>query len=140
MIKNCLNLSKNHTCRWYYDTQPCKQSCPNSTLFVRYKNNKFLKIVIFISYKWSRVWAGYLQACVIILSTCVIFFVNLDDFFAMIYTDFHEDYGFQHVPFMFSLLFYHCECSDTDSDHRNKSSLNQNHGIYPFWRPAPCNP
>ena len=54
----------------------------------------------------------------------------------MIYTDFHEDYGFQHVPFMFSLLFYHRECSNTDSNHRNKFSLNQNHGIYPFWRPA----
>ena len=34
-------IKKNHTCRWYDDTQPCKISCPNSTLFVRYKNNKF---------------------------------------------------------------------------------------------------
>ena len=41
-----------------------------------------------------------------------------------------------YVPFMFSLLFYHRECSDTNSNHRNKFSLNQNHGIYPFWRPA----
>ena len=31
---------KNNTCRWYDDKQPCKISCSNSTLFVRYKNNK----------------------------------------------------------------------------------------------------
>ena len=31
---------KNHTCRWYDDTQLCKICCPNSTSFVRYKNNK----------------------------------------------------------------------------------------------------
>ena len=34
------------------------------------------------------------------------FFVNLDDFFAMIYTDFHEDYGFQHICslYVFTLI------------------------------------
>ena len=41
--KSRLNSPKNHTCRWYDDTQSCKISCPNSTSFVRYKNNKFLK-------------------------------------------------------------------------------------------------
>ena len=39
--KSRLNSPKNHTCRWYDDTQPYKISCPNSTLFVRYKNDKF---------------------------------------------------------------------------------------------------
>ena len=33
---------KNHTCRWYDDTQSFKISYSNSTSFVRYKNNKFL--------------------------------------------------------------------------------------------------
>ena len=39
--KSRLNSPKNHTCRWYDDTQFCKISCSNSTLLVRYKNNKF---------------------------------------------------------------------------------------------------
>ena len=34
-------IKKNHTYRWYYDTQSCKISCSNLTSFVRYKNNKF---------------------------------------------------------------------------------------------------
>jgi len=33
---------KNHTCRWYDDTQSYKIFCPNSISFVIYKNNKFL--------------------------------------------------------------------------------------------------
>ena len=40
--KSRLNSPKNNTCRWYDDKQSCKISCPNSTFFVRYKNNKFL--------------------------------------------------------------------------------------------------
>ena len=42
-------------------------------------------------------------------------------------------------PDMFPLCFHSYSTIanvDTDSDHRNKFSLNQNHGIYPFWRPA----
>ena len=39
--KNCLNSPKKHICRWYDDTQFYKISCPNSTSFVRYKNNNF---------------------------------------------------------------------------------------------------
>ena len=40
--KKSSKFIKKITRRWYDDTQPCKISCPNSTLFVRYKNNKFL--------------------------------------------------------------------------------------------------
>jgi hypothetical protein len=39
--KSRINSPKNHTCRWYDDTQPCKIFYPNSTAFVRYKNNWF---------------------------------------------------------------------------------------------------
>jgi hypothetical protein len=44
-----LNSQKNHICRWYDDTQPCKISYPKSTSFVRYKNNKFQVRKVF---KW----------------------------------------------------------------------------------------
>ena len=82
--KSHLNSQKNHTCRWYDDTQLYKISCPNSTSFVRYKNNKFvkksseqlsnLKFVVFISHKRSRVWKRYFtRLCIIISSTCVFF-------------------------------------------------------------------
>ena len=68
-------------------------------LLLRYKNNKFLtnhgKFVIFISQKRSRVWIGYFtRLCIIISSTYVIFFVNLDDIFVVVCTGFHEDCGF----------------------------------------------
>ena len=96
---------KNHTCRCYDDTQLCKISCPNSTSFVRYKNNKF-KFVIFISHKRSRVWTRYFtKLCIIISSTCVIFLMNLDDFFAVVCTGFHEGCGFHQICFV-NLL--HC--------------------------------
>ena len=50
-----------------------------------------LKIVIFISHKRSRVLTRYfIRLCIIVLSTCVIFLENLDDFFSMVCTDFHE--------------------------------------------------
>ena len=35
--------------------------------------------------------------CIIISSICVIFFVNLDDFFTVIYMSFHEDRGFHQL-------------------------------------------
>ena len=88
---------KNHTCRWYDDTQSCKISCPNSTSYVRYKNNKFQArklskwFVIFISQKRSRVWTRYFtKLCIIISSTCVIFLINLHNFFVIVCTGFHE--------------------------------------------------
>ena len=53
-----------------------------------------LKFVIFISYKRSRVWRRYFTKLrIIISSTCVIFLVNLDDFFIMVCTGFHENCG-----------------------------------------------
>ena len=99
--KSRLNSPKNHTCRWYDDTQPCKISCPNSTSFVRYKNNKFQarklsrwlvrNLLFFITHKRNRVWTRYFtRLCIIISSTCAIFLVNLDDFFAVVCTGFHE--------------------------------------------------
>ena len=57
---------KNHTCRWYDDTQFCKISYPNSILFVRYKNNKFQTK--------SSLDKIFPRLCIIISSTCVIFF------------------------------------------------------------------
>ena len=57
-----------------------------------------LKFVIFISHKRSRVWTIYfIKLCIIISSTCVIFFVNLDEFFAIVCTDFHEGCGFHQI-------------------------------------------
>ena len=50
-----------------------------------------LKFVILISHKQSRVWTKYFtRLYIIISSTCVIFSVNLDDFFAVVCTGFHE--------------------------------------------------
>ena len=50
-----------------------------------------LKFIIFISHKRSRVWKKYfIRLYIIISSICVIFFINLDDFFAVICTSFHE--------------------------------------------------
>ena len=73
------------------DTQPYKISCSSSTSFVRYKNNKFL--------------TNYLLR-IIISSTCVIFLVNLDDFFGVVYTDFHEVVVCtRYVPHFFYLDF-----------------------------------
>ena len=49
------------------------------------------KFVIFISHKRSRVWTRYFtRSCVIISSACVIFLVNLDDFFIVVCTGFHS--------------------------------------------------
>jgi hypothetical protein len=42
--KSRLNFLKNHTCRWYDDTQRYKISCPNLASFAGYKNKKFLKM------------------------------------------------------------------------------------------------
>jgi hypothetical protein len=59
-----------------------------------------LKFVVFISHKRSRVWTRYFtRLCIIISSTYVIFLVNLDDFFTVICTGFHEGCGF-HTPFV----------------------------------------
>ena len=52
---------------------------------------KITNFVIFISHRWSRVWTRYFtRLCIIISSRCVIFFVNLDDFFTVVCTGFHE--------------------------------------------------
>ena len=91
---------KNHTCRWYIDIQFCKISYPNSTSFVRYKNNKFLtnyldnflawNLFFYISQR-SRVWTRYfIRLCIIISSRCVNFFYEFRRFFAVVCTDFHE--------------------------------------------------
>ena len=57
-----------------------------------------LKSCIFISHKRSRFWTRYFtRLCIIISSICVIFLVNLDDFFAVICTGFHEDYDFHPI-------------------------------------------
>ena len=57
-----------------------------------------MKFVIFISHKQSRVLTRYFtRLCTIILSTRVIFLVNLDDFFAVVCTDFHEGCGFHQI-------------------------------------------
>ena len=68
---------------------------------MRYKNNKFL---LFISHKRSRVWTRYFtRLCIIISSRCMIFFVNLDDFFAVIYTSFHEIVVYtRYIPLLYS--------------------------------------
>ena len=103
-----LNSPKNHTCRWYDDTQPCKISCPNSTSFVRYKNNNFqtkklsrwfVRNLLFL-YLTNEVEFGqryFTRLCIIISSTCVICLVNLDDFFTEVCTGFHEGCGFHQI-------------------------------------------
>ena len=49
------------------------------------------KFVIFISHKQSGVWTRYFTRLYIIISSkCVIFLINLDDFFTVVCTGFHE--------------------------------------------------
>ena len=91
---------KNHTCRWYDDTQSYKIFCPNSTSFVRYKNNKFLTNHmdnflawnLFFLYLIDEVKFGQdiLQGCVSSYHLHVFFFEFRRLFFAMVCTGFHE--------------------------------------------------
>ena len=98
--KSHLNSKKNHTCRWYDDTQPYKIFCPNLTPSVRYKKNKFqvrklskwfVRNLLFL-YLINEVEFGQniLQGCVSSYHLHVWFFCNLDDFFIVICTSFHE--------------------------------------------------
>jgi hypothetical protein len=77
--KSRLNSPKNHT---YDYTRPYRIFYPNSTLFVRYKNNKFqlrkksesyldnlLQICYLISHKRSRVWTEYFTRLYIVISS-----------------------------------------------------------------------
>jgi hypothetical protein len=75
---------------WIYDTQRCKISCPNSTSFMRYKNNKFQAIRLFrwfirhllFLYLTNEVKFGQdIQGCVSSYHLHVWFLVNLDIFF-----------------------------------------------------------
>ena len=60
-----------------------------------------LKFVILISHKRSWVWTWYFaRLCIIISSTYVIFFVNLDDFFAVVCMNFHEKCGLHQIFFL----------------------------------------
>ena len=65
------------------------------------KSSKFTKkithldvvqdIVQDISHRRSRVWIKYcIRLCIIISSRCMIFFINLDDFFTLICMNFYE--------------------------------------------------
>jgi hypothetical protein len=80
---------------WIYDTQRCKISCPNSTSFMRYKNNKFQAIRLFrwfirhllFLYLTNEVKFGQdIQGCVSSYHLHVWFLVNLDIFFWTRYT------------------------------------------------------
>ena len=79
--------------RWYDDTQPCKIFCPNSTSFVRYKNIKFLTNHLDNFLVWNLFFLldkiFYKTVYHRIIWMCD-FLVNLDNFFTMLYTDFHE--------------------------------------------------
>ena len=100
MTKSSLNSQKNHTYRWYDDKQPCKISCPNSTSFVRYKNNKyltnhldnFLTWNLFFLYLTDEVEFGQdiLQCCLSSYHLYVWFFCEFRLFFVIVCTDFHE--------------------------------------------------
>ena len=81
------------------------------------------KFVIFISHRRSWVWTRYfISLCIIISSTCVIFLVNLDDFFAVVCTGFHEvvvwtryvpnlsTLNWGSVQFSFSNIFIRIKC------------------------------
>jgi hypothetical protein len=102
--KSHLNSPKNHICRWYDDRQPYKISCPNSTSFVRYKNNKFLTNRLDNFLAWNLLFLyltnevefgqDILQGCVSSYHLHMWFLVNLDDFFAVVCTGFHEGCGF----------------------------------------------
>jgi hypothetical protein len=94
---------KNHICRWYDDTQPCKISfvqtrlrlwdikitnfksecCPDDLLEIC----KFVKIT---NFKPQHI----LQGCVSSYHLHMSFFVNLDDFFTVVCTGFHEGCDF----------------------------------------------
>ena len=109
-VKNRLNSPKNHTYRWN-DIQSCKIFYPNLTSFVRYKITNFklencpddlLEIYYFYMSQKSWVWTRYFtRLCIIILSTCVIFLVNFDDFSVMVCMGFHERCGFHQIRCLF---------------------------------------
>ena len=106
--KKLSKFTKNfYTYRWYDDTQSCKISCPRTTSFVWYKNNKFLTNhldnllawnLLFL-YLTNEVESGQdiLQGCVSSYHLHVWFFVNLDDFFAVVCMGFHEHCGFHQI-------------------------------------------
>ena len=90
--KNHLNLLQNHTCRWYDDTQPCKISYPNSTLFVLLEICYFYisQTKLNLDKKFYKVVYHH------IIYMCG-FFVNLNNFFTVVCTSFHEVYDFHPI-------------------------------------------
>ena len=80
------------------DTQFCKISCPNSTSSMRYKNNKFLTFWLEICYFYisqtksslGKIFYNIIYQHIIYMCD---FLVNLDDFFAVVCTGFHENCG-----------------------------------------------
>ena len=91
MIHNLVKyLVQTRLCLWDIKITNFKpESCPDDLLEICY---------FYISHKWSWVWTRYFaRLCIIISSTCVIFLVNLDDFFAVVYTGFYKDCGFHQI-------------------------------------------
>ena len=108
--KKSSKFKKNHTSRWYDDTQPCKIFCPNSTSSVRYKKNKFFWWICYFYISQTKSSLDKIFYKIVyhhIIYMCD-FLVNLDDFFAMICTSFHEDYGFHqiHCPSLYHFMAY----------------------------------
>ena len=76
------------------------ESCPDD----------LLEICYFISHKQSWFWTRYFaRLCIIMSSTCVIFLVNLDEFFIVACTDFHEDCGFHRIRSLFKQKVFCCK-------------------------------
>ena len=106
-VKKSSKFTKNHTCRWYDDTQSCNISCPNSTSFVRYKNNKFQTNHLDNFLAWNlflfeicyfyisqtkssldKIFYKIVYHHIVYMGD---FFVNLDDFFfVLVYMSFHK--------------------------------------------------
>ena len=92
------NSSTKHILNTYEGTYLVKTATFVCDFYKSSRQLSGLKFVIFISHKRNRVWTSYFtRLCIIISSTCVLFLVNLDDFFVVVCTCFYEGCGFHQI-------------------------------------------
>jgi len=102
--KKSSKFTKNHTSRWYDDTQPYKISCPTQIRLrdikiTNFKRESWLQDLLEIYYFYisqtssslNNIFYKFMYYHIIYMCD---FLENLDDFFTVVCMDFHEDYGF----------------------------------------------
>ena len=77
-----------------------QESCPDD----------LLEICYFCISRTKSSWTRYFtRLCIIILSTCVIFLINLDDFFIIICMSFYKNFNFHQICFHYRWSMHnHC--------------------------------